>query len=135
MYYNLTLKELVKFIMDIIVKHLPFIDKNDYCNTTVPSSKVLCVGVVADIRNGKNHQRTLKEFEIEGLNEFVLDKSQFSRRILQLDYNIAELVSNIAIDQELQLSKHPMKQAEIDTFVIDTNRYQCVKISVYLTVI
>jgi hypothetical protein len=50
MHYNYTLQELVKFIMKVIVKFLPHIDEGDHHLTKVPSSKVLCVAVIADIQ-------------------------------------------------------------------------------------
>lgn len=120
MHYNYTLQELVKFIMNLIVKFLPNIDQEDHHLTVVPSSKVLCVAAVADIRNSKNHQRTLKEFKLEGFKDYVLDKSQFSRRIQNLDSDIPGLVEIIAIYGESQLDNYPLKQIEKQIYVVDS---------------
>lgn len=120
MHYNYTLQELVKLIMNMIVKFLPNIDHVDHYLTVVPSSKVLCVAVLADIRNSKNHQRTLKEFRLENLESFVLDKSQFSRRIIRLDCYVQQIVEKIAIFAESQLDTFPLKQVEKYTYVVDT---------------
>jgi hypothetical protein len=106
--------------MNISVKLLPEINEKDYHNTQVESSKVLCIGVVASIKNCNNHQRTLKEFEQLGLIDYTLDKSQFSRRIVRLDCNIPFLVQQIAIYTESQLNNFPLKQIEKDTYVVDT---------------
>jgi hypothetical protein len=106
--------------MNLIVKFLPKIDQSDHYLTTVASSKVLCVAVVADIRNNMNHQRTLKEFKISGLQGYVLDKSQFSRRITRLDCFVTEIIEKIAIYGESQLNQFPLKQIEKQTYVVDT---------------
>lgn len=120
MHYNYTLQELVRSIMNLIVKLMPDIDKKDHYLTVVPSSKVLCVAAIADIRNSKNHQRTLKEFELGGLKSYVLDKSQFSRRVQNLESDVPELVEKIAVYGECQLDNYPLKQIEKNTFVVDT---------------
>jgi hypothetical protein len=106
--------------MNLIVKLVPDIDQQDHYLTVVPSSKVLCVAAVADICNGKNHQKTLAEFAVRDLPDFVLDKSQFSRRITRLDCIVPQLVEEIAIYGESQLDQFPLKQIEKQTYVVDT---------------
>jgi hypothetical protein len=63
---------------------------------------------------------TLSEFRVTGLKEFVLHKSQFSRRILSLDCIVCEIVELLAVYSESQLDKYPIKQVEKYTFVVDT---------------
>jgi hypothetical protein len=120
MYYNYTLQELVELIMKLIVNFLPTIDQDDHHLTVVPSSKVMCIGIIANIQNANNHLRTLKQFEVNGLKDYVLDPSQFSRRVVRLDCFIPEMVEKIAIFAESELDRFPLKQTEKRVYVVDT---------------
>jgi Transposase DDE domain len=120
MHYNYTLQQLVKLIIDMIVKLYPKIDFNDHYNTIVPTSKVICIGIIADIKFSSNHQATLAEFKTAGLDEFKLDKSQFSRRIRLVDCLVEELTTALAYYSQSQLDTFPMKQIDKNEYVVDT---------------
>jgi hypothetical protein len=104
----------------MIVKLYPAIDSSDHYNTIVPTSKVLIVGVIADIKYFGNHQRTLAEFKIVGLLDFVLYKGQFSRRIRRLDCLVAELVNKLAHYSQSFIDRFALKQVDENEFVVDT---------------
>lgn len=117
---TLTLQQKTNYILDLIVKLFPEIDSTDHWHTVVPSSKLLCIGIIAFLDYNQNHSKTLFEFKKQKMDEYVLHPSNFSRRTQRITELIPIIIEQIALFAENQIERFPLKQIEKHDYVVDT---------------